>query len=572
MLEEIYIKDFALIKELSLKLGPRLNILTGETGAGKSIILGALNMVLGSKATMDLIRDHSERAIVKAVFKMSKQKKTETVFEILGEHGIEYEDDYIILKREIKTNGKGRSFINAQHVPTSILKKVGSNLVEIHGQNEHQQILKIQSHLAILDRYARLQSDVNQLSKLYKRNIELNQKLKSVALDERDKNRRMEILSHEIKEIESAKLKDDHELEELQQREKTLANAENILKVVNDACFQLNQSDDSIMSRLASIKNALEDISEFDQAIFDILDPFQNVYYLLEEINTDLRNHKDSVHLEPEELQNLRERLDGILTLQNKYGPTVKEIIEYLEKARIEYEGIRISGEEEIQIRKELEVVESKMIELAKSLSQKRRKASQELEEKVCNELNALSMQDVQLKISIRWDYGENGVYIHPDKQDKKYIIHPKGLDVIEFLTAATKENELRSLRKIVSGGEMSRFMLSIKKVIIDSDPVPTMIFDEVDAGVGGSIAEAVGKKLRSLSENAQVIVITHLHQIASISGVNTFHFKVEKSLEKGTTIKKLNFDQRINELARMIGGQEISESAIEHARVLLAK
>ena len=227
-------------------------------------------MVLGGKATTDLIRSNTERSIVQAVFRMSEQQKIEAIFEIFREHGIEYEDDHIIIKREIKTNGKGRSFINSQHVPTSILKKVGSNLAEIHGQNEHQQILKIQTHLAILDRYAKLHEDVDRLRKFYKQSIELKQKLKSVTLDEKEKNRRVEILSHEIQEIGSAKLKDDRELEELQQREKTLANAETILKVVNEAYFQLSQSDDSIMSTLANVKNSLEDISEFDQEISNI--------------------------------------------------------------------------------------------------------------------------------------------------------------------------------------------------------------------------------------------------------------------------------------------------------------
>ena len=572
MLEEIHIKDFALIKELKLKLGPNLNILTGETGAGKSIILGALNMVLGSNATTDLIRSKTEKSIVQAVFNISQQKRSKNILSLLEEHGIESEEEHIILKREIKTNGKGRSFINAQHVPTSILKRIGSNLVEIHGQNEHQEILKIQSHLAILDRYAKLQDEVSKLGQFYRQNIELKQKLKSVTLDEKEKNRRIDILSHEIQEIEAANLKDDRELEELQQREKVLANAEAILKALNQASLHLSQSDDSIMSRLASTKGLLEDVSEFDQGIHNILDPLQDAYYLLEDIHTRIREHRDKAHLEPEELQTVRERLDNILTLQNKYGSTVREVKEYLDKARMEYEGIQISGEEEARIRKELDLVSSKMIERAKLLSQKRRNASKELEQKVCEELNELGMQDTQLKISVRWDYGENGIYIHPDKQDKKYIIHSKGLDIIEFLTAATKENDLRPLRKIASGGEMSRFMLSIKKVIIDSDPVSTMVFDEVDAGIGGSIAESVGRKLKSLSENAQVIVITHLHQIASLSGEDTYHFKVKKDPEQGTTIKKLNFDQRIDELARMIGGQEVGKSAISHARVLLTK
>ena len=570
MLEEISIKDFALIKELQLKLGPGLNLITGETGAGKSIILGALNMVLGSKATTNLIRSGAERAIVAANFNLTNTARFEILSRMLDEYGIDHEDGFLNLRREIKTDGKGRNFINSQQVPAAVLKSVGSHLVEIHGQNEHQGILKLQNHLAILDRYARLGSEVKKLKRLHKRNAELKQKLKSVSLDEKEKNRRLEILSHEIKEIQAAKLKDDKEFEELIAKEKTLRNAELILKGVCEAYQTFSQNETSLIGELSKVKNTVEDVSEYDPNLSGLSSQLQELFYQMEDVSAQLRDYQDKVYLNPQELEVLRERIDVIQNLQNKYGTSVKDILDRLEENQREHEGIEISSEEEEKVRKNIQANQEEMIELSKIVSQRRREASRELESKVCRELSELGMGETLLKLAIRWDHGEDGLYIHPEQQDKKYIIHSTGLDVVEFLIAANKNNALRPLRKIASGGEMSRIMLAFKKTIVDSDPISSMVFDEVDAGVGGKTAEAVGKKLRQLSENAQVIVITHLHQIAGISGSDTVHFRVGKSSQEGTRIERLNASQRVEEVARMISGKEINESAKEHARVLL--
>ena len=570
MLEEISIKNFALIKDLNLKFGPRLNLITGETGAGKSIILGALNIVLGSKATTDLIRNGAERSIVQANFNLSDSTRFEILAEILNNHGIEYDDHLLSLRREIKMDNKGRNFINAQQVPVALLKMVGSHLVEIHGQNEHQQILKTQNHLAILDRYAKLKKEIKELTQFHKQSKELKQKLKSVFLDAEEKNRRLEILQHEIKEIEEVKLKDDKEFENLILKETALQNAELINNNIYNAYQMLSQKESSLINELDKIKLSIEEAAEYDQSLSQLFNELQESFYQLEDINTQLRDYQNKVHINPEELQLLRDRIDIIQNLQNKYGPTIQDILNYLEKSRQEYEGIEISSEEKEKMRQDIEFIEKKMIQLAKKISNRRREFSRELEMKVCSELSELGMKETQFKISIRWDYSDDGIYVHPEKKDKKYIIYPTGLDIVEFLIAASKDHTLRPLRKIASGGEMSRIMLAFKKVIVDSEPISSMVFDEVDTGVGGKIADAVGKKLRQLSKNAQVIVITHLHQIAGMSGEEVFHFKVGKDTKEGTKIEHLNSSQRIEEIARMISGENINESAKEHARVLL--
>ncbi len=571
MLQQLYIKDFTLIKQLSLSFGEGLNLITGETGAGKSIILGALNLVLGGKATTDLIRTGSSMAFVQGDFDFSKNKRANAISKVLYERGIDSSENILILKREININAKGRSFINAQQVPVSLLKEIGSYLVDIHGQNEHQNILRTTTHLSILDRYSGLKSKADELMQLYSQYTKLRQKLKSVSLDEKEKNRRLDILKHEINEIEGARLTNDKELEDMLSQEKTLANAESILELISEGYRLLSQSEDSILKNTSIIKKNIEKVSEYDASLVDTFKSMENAYYGLEEVNHSIRQYMEYIKAEPEKLQNIRNRIDMIYGLFKKYGSNVKEVLDYLQKAIDEYEGIEISTEEEAKIREEIKYLEKKITDMATELSALRKEGSKGLEQNVQKELKDLGMSDTVLRTSIKWDFGEDGIYISPQDKDKRYMIHKNGLDHVEFLISTSQNGILRSLKNTISGGEMSRIMLAFKKVIIDSDPVATMIFDEVDSGIGGRIAEVVGKKVASLSANAQVIVITHLHQIASISAKSILHFKVTK--ESGSSdikIKLLSNEQRIQEIARMVGGEEITVSAMDYARSLL--
>ena len=570
MLADIYIKDFALIKEARISFGSTLNIITGETGAGKSIILGALGLVLGSKATTDLIRAGSGRSLVEASFLLGSADKYYMIRRFLDENALDSEDDYIILKREITTEGRGRSFINGRQVSISMLKEIGGYLVDIHGQNEHQNILKITTHQSILDKYAGIQSRVKEITKLYKTRQELKQKLISVSLSEEEKNRRLEILSHEIKEIEEAELSEESEIDELISKEKTLSHAEAILSDLSSVYNELKSSENSILSKMTFVENLLNKNSQFDSEISDILNSYKEAFYLLEDTAQNLRLKRESIMIDPEQLSMVRDRLDILQNLIRKYGKSITEIKVYLQKAQREYEGIELSSEEALKTKIEIDKIEKEMISIAEELSIKRRDAAESLEKKVKEELKALGMENTRLRISIKWEYGENGIYVHEKNPEKKYIIGPAGLDIVEILIAASENDTLRPLRKIASGGEMSRIMLALKKIIIDTDPVFSMVFDEVDAGVGGRIAEAVGNKLQEVSKNSQVIVITHLHQIASLNTNDIAHFKVTKDKDAGTKIFRLNHEQRINEIARMVGGQQITDSAILHAKTIL--
>ncbi|MBL8035259.1 MAG: DNA repair protein RecN [Leptospiraceae bacterium] len=590
MLESLTVKDFALIRELNIQFGPGLNLITGETGAGKSVILGALSLVLGYKATTDMIRSGAKRATVEAAFAMPGDERPGALAlkSLLSEQGLDDDEGNLLLRREISVEGKGRSFVNARQVPSTVLREIGKFLVDIHGQNEHQNILSVEQHRAILDRYAHLGDLVSEMRKLHRAREEARQKLSSVTLSEDDKARRLDILQHEIRELEAAKIDDPREIEELIAREKSLANAETLVSDLNSV-HQILGGEGGFVSRGGTIERLLEADSAYDESLGEILTQFRESYYALEEIARTVRNKAESYSLNPDELEEMRERIGLLQSLARKYGGRsttstaaaapegdyasgLERAKAYLEKARNELTGIELSSGEEARLRKEIDSLNAQMKDKALYLSEKRRLASLELEQKVQQELKALGMEETQIKVSIRWEFADDGTVTQDASPDRKYVIQPTGLDIVEFLMASSARDTLRPLRKIASGGEMSRIMLALKKVIIETDPVDTMVFDEVDAGVGGRIAEAVGRKLAGLSLASQVIVITHLHQIAGLSPDEVRHFKVSKHKEDGTRIVRLSKEQRLQEIARMIAGENITESALTHARQLLAE
>lgn len=573
MLESLTVKDFALIRDLNIQFGSGLNIITGETGAGKSVILGALSLVLGYKATTDMIRSGAKRATIEAAFAMPPDTRAgaKALRQILADQGLDDDEGNLLLRREISVEGKGRSFVNARQVPSSVLREIGKFLVDIHGQNEHQNILTVDSHRAILDRYAHLGDFVAEMRKLHRAREEARQKLSSVTLSEDDKARRLDILQHEISELEAARIDDPREIDELIAREKSLANAETLVSDLNSV-HQILGGEGGFISRGGTIERILESDSAYDESLGEILTQFRESYYALEEISRSIRSKAESYSLNPDELEEMRERIGLLQSLARKYGGDLEKAKAYHEKAKNELTGIELSSGEEARLRSEIETLNAQMKDKALYLSEKRRLASLELEQKVQQELKALGMEETQIKVSIRWEYADDGTVTQANSPEKKYVVSPTGLDIVEFLMASSARDTLRPLRKIASGGEMSRIMLALKKVIIETDPVYTMVFDEVDAGVGGRIAEAVGKKLAGLSLASQVIVITHLHQIAGLSPNEVRHFKVSKHKEDGTRITRLSKEQRLQEIARMIAGENITESALTHARQLLAE
>lgn len=569
MLDEIYIKDFALIREIRIQFGSGMNLITGETGAGKSIILGALNLVLGSKATTDLIRTGARHSVVEAKFNIKNERKSSYFESLSRDYNVDFSANVLVLRREINIEGRGKSFINARQVPVSLLKTIGNALVEIHGQNEHQNILSVATHRQMLDRFGQLEAIRKEVQDLYNRRNDVQERLKSVSLDEKTKERRIEILKHEISEIEEANLQDNEEPETLEREEKTLENAESLTHDLNQVHENLSQSDYNIINQLARVESTLEKNQEFLPELSDALDSIQEAYYHIEDASDKIRDAVNSINIDPERLSIVRDRLDILQKIIRKYG-TIDETKDYYKSIQNELRGIELSGEEEQKLRNDLIQLEKDLIERALELSKNRKIHAKNLEKLIQNELADLGMGDTIIKISIKWDFGKEGIYTDEDNPEKKYYIYSYGFDNVEIFLAANDSQKLRPLRKVASGGEMSRIMLAIKKIIIESDHVSSMVFDEVDAGVGGKIGESVGQKLAELSRDAQVIVVTHLHQIAGMAGNHITHFKVTKSRENGTDLKFLNREARIHEIARMISGEEITQDALKLAENML--
>ncbi len=563
MLQQIRIKNFVLIDEVILDFGRGLNILTGETGAGKSILIDALSGVLGEKMSTDMIRTGFDRATIEAVFDISNLPQ---LFPTLEQSGIEIDDNTLILRREIYSNGRGRSFANAVQIPIAKLKDISEYLVDIHGQNEHQNIVRVAKHRELLDSFGGLLDRVSAMKELHETLSGIRERVESFKIDEREKARRIDYLEHAINEIQSANLSPNEE-ETLQNESMLLSNAEKLFTEMHSAT-ELMSGDGGVLQRLKKIETSLSHVADFDPNISTILESVRESMYSLEDAGHTLRDYQGSVDFSPERINQVEERLSLISTLKKKYGDTLEEIISYGNQSVRELEAISSSEEEldklNIQYQQKLQEARTSALEL----SELRKDSAKKLEELVIQELRDLGMAGTVFRVSIKRELSSEGEI---EANNKRYMLYPYGLDRVEFLLSANEGEDLRQLRKVASGGEMSRIMLALKKVILSADIVESLIFDEVDAGIGGKTADVVGKKLKSLSAERQVLVITHLPQIAALSDN---HFIVQKqSINSRTTtlVKSLNRDEKIQEVARMLAGEQVTEISLKHAEEMIS-
>ncbi|MCU0844118.1 MAG: DNA repair protein RecN [Spirochaetes bacterium] len=563
MLTELRIKNFVIIDELKIPFGAGLNILTGETGAGKSILIDALSGVLGDKMTTDQIRSGFERAALEGVFDVSTVPQVRA---ILDESGIDCDDGTLVLRREIYTSGKGRCFANATQIPIAKLQALSEYLVDIHGQNEHQNIMRIAKHRETLDSFARLGPLVDTVRGLHAGLSDLKERISSFEIDEKEKARKIEFLGYAIREIEAARLQPNEE-EDLRNESALLQNSEKLFTEIS-ASSSLLKGDGGIVQSLKRADQSLSAISGFDVRISSILETVRTSLYSLEDAAADLRTFEKDIQFSPERINQVEERLSLISSLRKKYGTTVREVLDYAEKSKRELDAISSSEEQIEKLKADYRAMVQVARDTALDLSEKRRLAAKDLEEKVMKELADLGMPGTVFRISIKRELSPDGEI---ETENKRYVLYPHGLDRIEFLLSANEGEDLRQLRKAASGGEMSRIMLAIKKVILSADIVESLVFDEVDAGIGGKTSEVVGKKLKSLAMERQVLVITHLPQIAAMSDV---HFTVQKENIGGrvtTLVKKLSRREKVNEVARMLAGEKVTELSVRHAEEMIA-
>ncbi len=562
MLLDLKIKNFVIIEDLTIQFGRGLNILTGETGAGKSILIDALSGILGEKMTTDMIRTGFEKATLEASFDISA---VPIVQQMLDESGIDCDEDTLILRRELYSSGKGRSFANAVQIPASRLKELSEYLVDIHGQNEHQNIVKVARHRELLDGFGRLEDDVVKVRAIHARLQDLKDRISSFEIDEREKARRIEYNTFAIREIDAAHLKTGEE-EELKNESVLLANSEKLFREINSSS-RLMGGEGGILQKLKMAEQGLSKISQYDPEIAGVLDSIKQSLYSLEDASAYLRDYEKNIDFSPERINDVEARLSLISSFKKKYGETVQDILSYAEKARKELDTINSGAEAAERLKAEYRQAVREAKEVALRLSERRREAAKRLESRVMKELADLGMAGTQFRVSIQREVNPLGEI---EADDKRYALYPHGLDRIEFLISANAGEDLRQLRKVASGGEMSRIMLAIKNVILSSDLVESLIFDEVDAGIGGKVAEIVGKKLKLLAANRQVLVVTHLPQIAAMSDT---HYSVQKGKtgERVTTlVKQLTPKEKIREIARMLAGETITDLSMKHAEEMV--
>jgi DNA repair protein RecN (Recombination protein N) len=562
MLDELRIKNFVLIDDLTVLFGKGLNILTGETGAGKSILIDAISGVLGEKMTTDVIRTGCERSTLEGVFDIASLPH---VKKVLDDAGIDSSDNALIMRRELYASGKGRCFANATQIPVAKMKEIADCLLDIHGQNEHQNIMRIAAHRELLDSFAGNAPIVEQVRTLHAELQSLREAIESNEMDEKEKARRTEYLSFVVKEIAEAKLQKNEE-EELREESNLLSNAEKIFSQVNLAGDML-KGDEGVLIRLKKAEQCLATISEIDPQIGTQLENLRQAFYLLQDCGTFLRGYEGSINYSPGKINEVEERLSLIGSLKKKYGSSIAEILQYAEKAKTELDTISSSDEKIEKLKVEYDQKIKRAKDIALALSEKRALVAKDLEKKVMAELTDLNMAGTRFRVSIKREISEKGEI---ECENKRYVLYPHGLDRVEFLLAANEGEDLHELRKVASGGEMSRIMLALKKVILSNDIVDSLIFDEVDTGISGKTAEIVGKKLKSLAASRQVLVVTHLPQIAAMSDVHFVVLKEVSGDRTHTRVKKLSRQEKVLEVARMLAGEKITDLSKKHAEEMI--
>lgn len=553
MLRELSIKNFAIIDNLNVSFSPGLNVLTGETGAGKSILVDAIELILGARASFDLIRKGARESIIETAFEIKNRDIPR-----LKDIGIDEEE--IIIRRIINQSGKSRVYINEHPVNISTLSEIGEALLDIHGQHEHQSLLSQDRQMDLLDSFGGLKKESSEVQGLFYRLKALRDEMRGLESGERERAQREDLLRFQKREIEGARLRVGEDLD-LERQKNILSNAERLASLSSDAYSRLYSSERSILETLSIILNSIKEISQMDPSLSSGLERLENSILQLEDLAHILRDYKERIEFDPKRLEEIEERLDLIMRLRRKYGSTVEEILEFYDKVNKELDRVEGRTERIEEIKGEIEGVLEELTSKAKRLSEERATVSKEIEKKIAEELFYLGMKDLSFLVRLTKGHGEDTL--------DGYRIYPNGIDRVEFLISNPGE-EPRPLAKIASGGELSRVMLSLKTILAGVDDNPTLIFDEVDAGIGGKTADAVGRRLKLISKDRQVLCITHLPQIASLAGR---HLLVEKEVRGGRTVakvKSLDEKERVKEIARMLGGKTITDITLQHAEEMM--
>ncbi len=564
MLKSLYIKDYALIEEIEIEFHGGLNIITGETGAGKSILIDAMGLLLGDRASSEVVRKGAIKSIVEGIFDIRGHQK---VISLLSENEIDIYDD-LIVRREISVKGTNRCFLNDSPVSLSLIKDIGNYLVDLHGQHEHQSLLRISTHIELVDEFARNESMLNN----YKQNLILLKKeiikYEELVSKENALKEKYELYSFQLKEINEVDPQPDEE-EALEKELNLLENSEQLIELSEEIYHLLYEEENSVHDRINYIKNRIAELTRIDSSVSDKLNEIESASIIIAEVSNFFRSYKDKIDIDPERLENIRQRLNAFKLLKKKYGGSIHSVLEYRDKIAAEIQTTENFSSLKEELLKKIESLRKECGLLSIALSEARKKVIPKIKKEIEQALKNLGIPNSNFQVKIERERLENdNNYLLIDQERTGY--NERGIDKIEFFISTNLGEDPKPLTKVASGGEISRIMLALKSILAKSDRLPILIFDEIDTGISGSIAQKVGFALKELASSHQIIAITHLPQIA---GLADHHYAVEKKKSNGriiSTIKILNDDEKLREVAKLISGEEITEAALDGARELM--
>jgi len=569
MLTELRIDNFAIIEHLALEFKPGLTTFTGETGAGKSIILDAITAVLGGKIDQTALRSGTERAQIEAVFEIPAQNRVE-IHELLKKEDLLDDPDLITLGRELRREGRSACRINGRSVSSNLLREIGSYLVDIHGQSEHLSLLHVRQHLGLLDRYAGCETALAGYQQTYQQLQTLRRELSALRQTEQDALRLTDLYNFQLQEIEAARLKAGEETSLRQERDR-LANAENLAALAQKSILLLEEGSPetpSLSDMLGEVSQALAALSKIDHTQSHLREHIESIEEQIGDIAHELRGYLEQIEYNPRRLEQVEERLALIHTLTRKYGGSIESVLAYAAEARQKLDNITHASERIAEMEKQESQLLTAIAQQGAELSQLRREAAGKLSEAVEKELADLNMRGARFMVDIRYRDDTQGVWVG----DRCVNFDSSGLDQVEFLIAPNPGEGFKPLAKTASGGETSRLMLALKNVLTRADCIPTLIFDEIDQGIGGRVGMVVGQKLWQLARQHQVLCVTHLPQLAAFGDQ---HLRVQKQVIDGRTttqVEALGEESRLNELAQMLGGLSEANRSAAHETLQTAR
>ena len=565
MLANLRVRNYALLDEVDIEFTPGLNVLTGETGSGKSILIGALGLILGGRAASDTIRGGARSAIVEGLFEGERDPQLRN---LLSEIGVDPEEDGLIIRREVSRDGRNRCTINGSLVTVSVLRRLGVLLVDLHGQHDHQTLLNPRTHRDFLDGFEDVRRPKHRVAEAYGRFTERSEALRLLEEELAATREREELYRFQLEELEQADLSPGED-EELERERAVLEHAEQLIRVASEASDALSEGEGALVDGLVRVIRALEEAERIDPSLGEALESVRTARYQIDDSTDFLRRYRERVEYDPARLEEVLDRLDLIGRLKRKYGATLEEVAAHRARIAGELERMDTADERRNRLSEEVEAARRELTDRAEALSDRRKQVARKLEGRVESELAELGMGKTGFQVGIAWQASDDG----PLRIDGRgFRVDAHGMDRIEFLISPNAGEALKPLASIASGGEISRIMLALKVILAESDRMPTLIFDELDIGIGGRIAESVGHRLKLLSRDHQVLCITHLHQVACWGRT---HFTVHKQSARGrsvTLVDHLDEDGRVKEIARMLAGETVDTMALSHAREMLRR